>query len=58
MIVERQKEIDAFVSETYWELKTVYKETEFNCQIDRLKTKDRAEKGLDYLKQHEFRIES
>lgn len=58
MIVERQKEIDAFVSETYWELKTVYKETEFNCQIDRLKTKDRAEKGLDYLKQHEFKIES
>lgn len=58
MIVERQKEIDAFVSETYWELKTVYKETEFSCQIDRLKTKDRADKGLEYLKQYEFRIES
>lgn len=58
MIVERQKEIDAFTSETYWELKTVYRETEFSGQIDRLKTKDRAEKGLEYLKQHEFRIES
>lgn len=58
MIVERQKEIDAFVSQDYWELKTIYKEQEFNCQIDRLKTEERAQKGLDYLKQHEFEITS
>jgi DNA topoisomerase-3 len=58
MIVEKQKEIDAFVSSEYWELKTVFKEQEFNCQIDRLKTEDRAKKGLDYLKQNEFEITS
>lgn len=58
MIVERQKEIDAFVIEEYWELKTNYREQEFNCQIDRLKTLDRAEKGLDYLKDKEFEITS
>lgn len=58
MIVERQKEIDSFVSQEYWELKTVYKEQEFNCQIDRLKTEKRAQKGLDYLKEREFEITS
>jgi len=58
MIVERQKEIDAFVSQDYWELKTVYKEQEFNCQIDRLKTEERAKKGLEYLKEREFEITS
>ncbi len=58
MIVQRQKEIDAFVVEDYWELKTIYKEQEFNCQIDRLKTKERAEKGLAYLKDKEFEITS
>ncbi len=58
MIVERQKEIDAFVSYDYWDLKTIYKEQEFNCQIDRLKTEDRATKGLEYLKKNEFEITS
>lgn len=58
MIVNRQKEIDAFRSEEYWELKTIYRETEFLCQIDRLQSEEKAQKGLDYLKQHEFEITS
>ena len=58
MIVSRQKEIDAFRSEEYWELKTIYRETEFMATIDRLKTEDRAQKGLDYLKEHPFEITS
>lgn len=58
MIVSRQKEIDAFNSEEYWELKTTYRETEFLATIDRLKTEDRAQKGLDYLKEHPFEITS
>ncbi len=56
MIVERQKEIDAFVIEEYWELKTLYRETEFIATIDRLKTKDKADKGLEYLKQFPLEI--
>jgi DNA topoisomerase-3 len=56
MIVQRQKEINAFVSDEYWELKTVYKETEFLCQIDRLTSAEKAEKGLAYLKQHPFEV--
>lgn len=56
MLVQRQKEINAFSSEDYWELKTKYREVVFNAAIDRLKTADRAEKGLDYLKQNLFEI--
>ncbi|MGX9985736.1 DNA topoisomerase 3 [Soonwooa purpurea] len=56
MLVQRQKEIDAFQTEEYWELKTKYREVVFNAAIDRLKTLDKAEKGLEYLKQHLFEI--
>lgn len=58
MIVQRQKEIDAFRSEDYWELKTLYRDTEFNATIDRLGSEEKAEKGLEYLKQHEFEVTS
>lgn len=58
MIVARQKEINAFVSEEYWELKTIYRETEFTATIDRIKVLERAEKGLAYLKEHPFVITS
>jgi len=58
MIVQRQKEIDAFRAYDYWELKTKYKEQEFNCQIDRLSAEDKANKGLEYLKDKEFEITS
>lgn len=58
MIVEKQKEINAFVSYDYWELKTHYKSTEFNCQIDRLKSEDKAKKGLAYITGKDFEITS
>lgn len=58
MIVARQKEINAFVSEEYWELKTVYRDVEFTASIDRIKILDRANKGLAYLKEHPFEITS
>lgn len=58
MIVQRQKEINAFTSSEYWELKTIYRETEFLCQIDRITNEEKANKGLEYLKQHEFEVTS
>lgn len=58
MIVQRQKEIDAFKTEDYWELKTKYREVIFNAAIDRLNSAERAEKGLEYLKEHPFEIVS
>lgn len=56
MIVARQKEINAFQSADYWELKTKYREVVFAANIDRLSNKERAEKGLNYLKEHLFEI--
>lgn len=56
MIVQRQKEIDAFQSADYWELKTNYRDVLFNAAIDRLTTAEKAEKGLEYLKKHPFEI--
>lgn len=58
LIVQRQKEINAFVSEDYWELKTLYRETEFTATIDRIKNIEKANKGLVYLKEHLFEITS
>ena len=58
MIVQRQKEIDAFRGEDYWELKTKYRDTEFLCQIDRLKSADKAQKGLEYIQGKDFEITS
>ncbi|WP_109673740.1 type IA DNA topoisomerase [Dyadobacter jejuensis] len=56
IIAQRQKEINEFVIEEYWELKTIYRETEFTATIDRLKTFEKAEKGLAYLMEHPFEI--
>lgn len=56
MIVQRTKEFDAFVSEEYWELKTIYRDTEFTATIDRLKSLEKAEKGLEYLHKFPFVI--
>lgn len=58
MLVQRQKEINSFVQETYWELKTIYKETEFTATIARLKSLEKAEKGLAYLQEYPFEIVS
>ena len=58
MIVNRQKEINAFNSEEYWELKTTYRDTEFLCQIERLKSPDKAQKGLEYLLNKPFEVTS
>ncbi|MCF2496923.1 type IA DNA topoisomerase [Dyadobacter chenhuakuii] len=58
LIVQRQKEINAFVSEEYWELKTIYRETEFTATIDRIRSEEKANKGLAYLLLHDFEITS
>ncbi|MFC3199302.1 DNA topoisomerase 3 [Parapedobacter deserti] len=58
MLVQRQKEINAFKPEDYWELKTTYRDTVFVATIARLETAERAEKGLEYLQGHTFEIVS
>ncbi|MDJ1499569.1 DNA topoisomerase 3 [Xanthocytophaga agilis] len=49
MLVQRQKEINAFKSADYWELKTLYREVEFTATIERIYNQERAQKGLEYL---------
>ncbi len=58
MIVQRQKEIDAFKIEEYYELKTLYRNVEFTASIPRIVKEERANQGLEYLKQHPFEITS
>ena len=58
MIVKRQHEINNFKVEHFWELKTIYRKTEFSCQINRLNTESRAEEGIAYLTGKEFEIVS
>lgn len=56
MIVQRQKEINAFVSDEYWELKTIYKEVEFNAVLPRLKSEEKANDGLQFLLDRLFEV--
>jgi DNA topoisomerase-3 len=58
LIVHRQKEINAFVTEEYFELKTLYRETEFTATIDRIRLAEKANKGLAYLIEHPFEVTS
>jgi DNA topoisomerase-3 len=56
LIVGRQKEIDNFVPQPYWELKTVYKEVVFNNSEGRYTNKDEAEKAIEVIRGKEFEI--
>lgn len=56
MIVQRQKEINAFIIDEYWELKTIFKSVEFNATIPRLKSEEKAKQGLDFILNQEFEI--
>ncbi len=56
LIVERQKEIDHFVSQPYWELKTVYKEVTFNNTEGRFTNKEAAEKAIELIRGKTFEI--
>lgn len=56
MIVNRQKEINAFNAEEYWELKTLYKSVEFLAAIPRLKAEETAKKGLAFITDRDFEV--
>ena len=46
LIVERQLEINNFKSENFWEIKTIYRDTEFACTLGKIET---SEKGSEFL---------
>jgi len=54
MIVERQKEIDAFKTAKYWELKTTYREVLFSATVGKLDTKEKSDRAIEYVKDKPF----
>lgn len=58
LIVERQKAINNFKPETYWELKTIYRGVLFNSNVGKITTKNKGIKGIEYIKGKNFIIDS
>ncbi len=56
LIVNRQKEIDNFVTEPFWELKTKFKEVLFSATKGRFLKKEEAEATLEKIKEKEFEV--
>lgn len=51
LIVQRHKEIEAFKTEDFWELKTVYRDAGFNARTGRFKDEKSANEALHYVRQ-------
>jgi len=58
MIVERHHEIQSFVSETYFELKTVYRDILFSCTKGKISTKEKGEELIQSIHDSEFVVDS
>ncbi|NDV68170.1 DNA topoisomerase 3 [Dysgonomonas sp. 25] len=56
LIVNRQLEIENFVPEPYWELKTIYRNTTFSATKGRFSTQEEGEKFLEEIKESDFEI--
>lgn len=56
LIVNRQLEIDTFVPEPYWELKTVYRDTTFSATKGRFSTQEEGEKFLEEIRNADFEV--
>ncbi|MFZ6051570.1 type IA DNA topoisomerase [Halocola ammonii] len=58
MIVERHKEITNFEPQTYWEVKTTYRDVVFNSTKGKYFDKDEAASAAESIKEHDFTITS
>ena len=56
LVVERQQAIEQFVPETYWELKTRYRETVFSADKGKYSDKKKAEEALHSVQGKPFEI--
>lgn len=56
LIVQRSEEIEHFVPEPYWEIKTVYRDTTFATTAGRYDTEERAQAVLDKISHSPLRI--
>lgn len=56
LIVKRQQEIETFVPEAYWELKTVYRNTTFNATKGRFSTEKEGREFLQKVIGNDFYV--
>ncbi len=56
LIVNRQKEIDNFVSEPYWVLATIYRDTQFTATSGKFTTKEEGEKAFSTIEGKPFTV--
>lgn len=56
LIVQRQEEIEHFKPESYWELKTIYRETSFSAEKGKYTERKSAEEALQHIRGHEFEV--
>lgn len=56
LIVNRQKEIDNFKPEPYWELKTIYRNTKFSATKGKFLKKEEGEAFLEIARQADFTV--
>lgn len=50
IVVKRQKEIDNFTPEDFWELRSTYRETLFSCTEGRFHSEEEASQAMESLK--------
>ncbi len=56
LIVNRQKEIEHFVPEPYWELKTTYRDTVFSAAKGRFPTEEEGKEALARIEHEPFEV--
>ena len=56
LIVNRQKEIESFVSEPYWVLSTIYRNTLFTATSGKFTSKEEGEKAFAAIKDYNFEV--
>ncbi len=56
LIVNRQREIENFVPQPYWELKTVYRDTTFSVTSGRFNSVEEGEKKLSEIENYPFTV--
>ena len=58
LIVNRQREIENFIPEDYWEIKTLYRNTTFNSTKGRYKSEEEANAVIEQIKSSPLTITS
>lgn len=58
LIVNRQAEIETFVPEAYWELKTVYRDVTFSATKGKFTKKEEGEQFLEQIVNSDFTVKS